>query len=79
MDFIRAPLSQIPLILNKQKELLTFSIISNVFILSLVLFGGFYFNDIIKVLLLVSISQIIYLSLLLIWIFRIASKHDKTL
>lgn len=77
LDFIRAPLSQIPLIINKQKEMLTFTLVSNVLILVAFIFGSMYFEDLKWILILVSIVQVVYMSSLLGWIFRISARHDK--
>lgn len=79
LDFIRAPLSQIPLILHKQKEVLYFSVISNLFILIFFIIAGIYFKDLIIILTVISIAQVIYLSILILWFFKVASKHDQSI
>ena len=79
LDFIRAPLSQIPLILHKQKEVLYFSVVSNLLLLLCFLIAGFYFKDLIIILTVISIAQVIYLSILILWFFKVASKYDLSL
>lgn len=75
-DFIRAPLSQIPLILGKQKNMLFFSSISNLIILLIVFFGSTYLKDLEKILFILSCAQSVYLIGLIAWIFKIAQQAD---
>ncbi len=77
LDFIRAPLSQVPLIINRQKEMLTFTIVSNVLILIVFIGGGMLFKDLSMILILVSAVQVVYMTSLLYWIFKVAASHDN--
>ncbi len=76
LDFVRAPLSQVPLIIDKQKEMLSFTIVSNLLILTLFVLGGMYLHDLKLILLLVSAVQVVYMLILLSWIFKKAKIHD---
>jgi len=70
MDFIRAPISQLALLIGKQKQLLYFSFLGNI-ILLIALLTGYYFNyDFMGMLIFVSISQTIYLAFLVTWLLQ---------
>ncbi|MEY3437644.1 MAG: hypothetical protein RL265_229 [Bacteroidota bacterium] len=79
LDFIRAPLSQIPIILNKQKEMLYLSIVNNILTLILLVVVGIYFKDLTILLFVITITQVVYITIVLLWIFRIALKNDLSL
>jgi O-antigen/teichoic acid export membrane protein len=64
-DLVKAPIMQIASILNKQKEVLYFSIFSSAIFLVVFLFGGMYFKDEKVTLIMITISQSI-LSLVLL-------------
>jgi lipopolysaccharide exporter len=76
LDFVRAPLSQVPLIFHKQSQLLVFTTVSNVVIVAILILGSIYLTDLKHILLLISISQVLYVLTLLFWILRITKKHD---
>ena len=71
-DFIRSPVSQVPLIIGKQKRLFSFSLIGNFILIVSMIYGGFVTHDIIKGLSLFSILQSLYTIILLRWFYKIA-------
>ncbi len=76
LDFVRAPLSQVPLIFHKQSQLLIFTTISNAVIVVILILGSLYLAELKQILLLISLSQVVYVLILLFWILRITKKHD---
>lgn len=73
LDFIRAPLSQIPIIIGRQNSLLYFSIISNIIVFSVMLYIGI-FNQNLKIgLVFLSIYQSFYNLGIIIWFVRLAN------
>lgn len=74
LDFIRSPISQIPIVINKQKKLLLFSIISNTLLIISMLYGGLVAKDIKYGFGLLSISQSIYIISIIIWIYKISKR-----
>jgi O-antigen/teichoic acid export membrane protein len=70
MDFIRSPISQLALLIGKQKQLLYFSLCGNL-ILVIALLAGQYFNfDFQRTLVFVSVSQTIFCAILVRWIIQ---------
>jgi lipopolysaccharide exporter len=70
MDFIRSPISQLALLIGKQKQLLYFSLSGNL-VLIIALFTGHYFNyDFLGMLTFVSVSQTIFTIFLVRWIIQ---------
>ena len=74
--FIVSPVSNIPIILNKQKKMFYISMIGNAIIVISIIFGGFMQNIIAGFYLLVS-TQIVYFFFFILWIIRISDikKH----
>jgi O-antigen/teichoic acid export membrane protein len=79
LDFIRAPLSQIPLILKQQNKMLILTLLSNVIILFIAILVGFYFQNMKTMLLVLTFCQVVYLMLLILWFYKSTVKYDKTL
>ena len=71
-DFIRSPVSQVPLIIGRQKRLFSISLIGNIILAISMLYGGIVVHDIVKGLLLFSILQSLYTIILLRWFYKIA-------
>ncbi len=76
LDFIRAPLSQVPIIVGKQNRLLLISIISNVIVFASMFYAGFVLKDMIIGLYLLSFFQSIFIIGIIIWIYSISTKND---
>ncbi|WP_043023779.1 oligosaccharide flippase family protein [Fluviicola taffensis] len=79
IDFIRAPLSQIPLIFNRHHVLLGFSIVSNSCIFLLFILGSSLQYNLGTILLTLSTLQVLLIFVLIIWIIRISKFYDTTL
>lgn len=74
MNFLLSPMGQIPIILNKQKEVFLYSIIGNILILLSISIGGFFFNSALVSFGLVSFTQVIYYGYMLLWFSKITKK-----
>lgn len=79
LDFVRAPLSQIPLIFDRQRRLLAFSMVSNLFLLAFVVIIGVYSSQISYLLMGISALQVIYQLLLIMWIFSLVRNYERQL
>ncbi|MDF3028641.1 MAG: polysaccharide biosynthesis protein [Fluviicola sp.] len=79
IDFIRAALSQIPLIFNRHHVLLIFSITSNFFVLLVFIIGSYLELNLGSILLLTSIIQVLLIFALINWIIRISKSYDAQL
>ncbi len=75
-DFIRSTISQIPLILNKQKELFRYSIAGNFILVLIILLLGFYNQTIEVNFFAITITMSIYSLFLIKWIYKL-TKHTK--
>ena len=71
-DFIRSPVSQVPLIIGRQKRLFSISLIGNFILVISMLYGGIVVNDITNGLMLFSVLQSLYTIFLLRWFYKIA-------
>lgn len=78
IDFIRAPLSQVPLIFNRHSVLLTFSIVSNALIFALFGIASYLKVNIETTLLMVAGLQVLLIFALINWIVRISKSYDST-
>lgn len=76
-NFIVSPVSQLPLILNRQKQVFLISLIGNGLILLSIIMGAFVFKDIKWGFVMVSITQVIYLSGIIYYFIRISEKADS--
>jgi hypothetical protein len=72
MNFIVSPVSQLPVIVGKQKQVLFFSIVGNSMILISILIGGLIFKDIITGFVILSSGQVVYLTVVMAWIYKIS-------
>ena len=75
--FIASPLSQIPIILKKQKQFFLVSIFGFFLGIITLFCSGFYMKDVYISLTIFSIAQSCYLLFVLLWILKIARNHDK--
>lgn len=78
-DFIRASLSQVPLIFNKHHGLLIFSIISNSSILAVFIAGSYLDLSLGSILMMVSGLQVLLIFALISWIVRITKFYELKL
>lgn len=74
MKFISQPISQIPMIVNKQKLMFIFSLIGILLIFASLAYGGLIVDNLETGFYLISFSQTIYLSIFIFWLLRIAGK-----
>ena len=72
MKFISQPISQIPMIVDKQKAMFLFSLIGIFLIFGSLSYGGLVEDNLKISFYLVSITQTIYLSALIFWLLRIS-------
>ncbi|TSJ45673.1 oligosaccharide flippase family protein [Fluviicola chungangensis] len=79
MDFVRASLSQIPLIFNKHHVLLIFSITSNLLILLVFIIGHFMELRLGMILMITSALQVLLIFALINWTVRISKAYDAKL
>ncbi len=77
-NFIISPVSQIPIIVKKQKNIFYLSLIGNSLIIASILYGCLIAEDIKYGFFLLSFLQIIYLSFVIFWIIKISKfKQNK--
>ncbi|MFZ4401725.1 MAG: lipopolysaccharide biosynthesis protein [Bacteroidales bacterium] len=72
LDFIRIPISQVPIIVGKQKKQLLLSLITNLIVILAMVLAGLVLHEIRVGLILISIFQSLYTLGIVIWIYRIA-------
>jgi len=73
LNFIVSPVSQVPLIVNKQREAFLLSLIGNGLIVLSIIIGGLL-QDVKLGLAILSITQVIYYIWIIIWTVKIAKK-----
>lgn len=73
LDFIRAPLSQIPIIIGKQNRLLYISIFSNLIVFFSMLYSGVILHELKTGFCILSAFQSLYIIGVIIWIYKISS------
>jgi len=72
MKFISQPISQIPLIVDKQKEMFLFSLVGMLLIFASLAYGGLIADNLELGFYLISITQTIYQSILIYWLLNIS-------
>lgn len=72
MNFVVSPVSQLPIIVNKQKEIFYISIIGNLLILFSILYGGYVVRDVKMGFYLLSFLQVVYLGGVILWMNKIS-------
>lgn len=75
MNFISSPVSHLPVILNKQRQFFLLSLVGHILILASILAGAFIFADIKTGLMLVTFTQVIFTSVVLIYFYTISRKY----
>jgi O-antigen/teichoic acid export membrane protein len=73
LNFIVSPVSQIPMVVNKQRQFFAISLISNAMILLILTLTGLFIHNIRIGLLMVSAFMSIYMIFILKWILKISS------
>lgn len=79
-NFIASSISQVPILLNKQKQFFLLSIFGTMLLIFSMLLGEFfpYFsNNFNRILLVVSVGQAIFLSFVIFWILYMAKKYSN--
>jgi O-antigen/teichoic acid export membrane protein len=76
IDFVRAPLSQVPIILHRQRTLLISSIVNNVLLFGLLFWGAMQHYNLKTLLLIISGLQVLYILALIVWIINTAKQAD---
>lgn len=79
IDFVRVPLSQIPIILKKQHALLVSSILNNVLLFGILYYGSTQQYSLKTLLLIISSFQVLYIFALIVWVVRISKNHDSNI
>jgi lipopolysaccharide exporter len=75
VDFLRAPISQVPMILGRQRLLLAFSIAGLIIMFAAILIAGnYYSNDLLTAFKIITAGQIVY-SILVIFISVLTAKN----
>lgn len=72
LDFVRAPISQIPIIIGYQNKLLFISMVNNLIIICTMLYAGIFIKDIKTGLFILSVFQSTYILLIIAWFYRIS-------
>ena len=72
-----SPLSQIPIIVNKQKEVLYLGLFGNLLLVLSVLYGAVVAHSIQAGLYMLSATQLAYLSGALVWLYKISGKRSE--
>ena len=72
MNFVVSPVSQLPIIVDKQKEIFYISIIGNLLILFSILYGGYVVRDVKMGFYLLSFLQVVYLGSVILWMNKIS-------
>jgi O-antigen/teichoic acid export membrane protein len=79
VNFLTSPVSQVPLILNKQRGFFFMGLASTLLMIGSMTIGYWWPQrnwNLIEILTLVSITQSILLIIVIIWMLRLAKKHD---
>jgi len=74
LGFVATTISQVPNIVNKQKENFIISLAGHILLLGSILYGSLVANDIKQGLLLITITQVLFLLYVIRWIIRISHK-----
>ncbi len=73
LDFIKTPLSQIPVLLGKQKQWFALSIVGNILMIAAMVYGGIYLGTVMGTIVCFSVVESAYLLFVLLWIVRISA------
>jgi O-antigen/teichoic acid export membrane protein len=72
MNFVVSPVSQLPIIVDKQKEIFYISLIGNLLILFSIFYGGYVVKDVKMGFYLLSFLQVMYLGGVILWMNKIS-------
>jgi len=75
--FISSPISQIPVILGKQKQSFRLSIVGSSLLIGTLLFGGIILKNIFFTLIILSFAQSIFLIFIILWTYNISKRGLK--
>ncbi len=75
--FINSPLSQIPLIINKQKEVFILSLVGFIVSVSVLTLCGIYLDNSLISFTIFSLTQSAYLLVVILWILNVSRKFDQ--
>lgn len=73
LDFVKTPLSQIPVLLGKQRQWFLFSIVGNVLMIAAMVYGGWYVGTVLAAVISFSVVQFCFLAVSIRWIYRISA------
>ncbi len=76
-DFIRIPVSNIPMILEKQKSMFVFTFLGNIILLAAMIYAGTVAHNIRSGLYTLSLCLSAYYILIILWIYNISRKHEQ--
>ena len=76
LDFVRAPISQIPMIVGKIKKMLTFTFTGSIILVTTMLVGGIFLKDIKQTFMILSAAMSLYTLAIIIWLYR-SGKNSK--
>lgn len=79
LDFVRAPVSQVPMIIGKIRKMLSITFIGNVILVLTMVAGGIYFKDIRTTFIILSASMSIYTIALIAWLYRLGKNPSTSL
>lgn len=74
LDFVRAPISQVPMIAGKIRKMLSFTFTGNLILVLVMIAGGLLLKDIRITFMILSGSMCLYTVLLLLWLYRIGRR-----
>jgi O-antigen/teichoic acid export membrane protein len=79
LDFVRAPISQIPMIVGKIKKMLSITFIGNIILVATMLVGGIYFKDVKITFFILSACMCLYTAGLIFWLYRSGKKTSTSI
>ncbi len=77
VNFISSPVSHLPVILNKQRQFFMLSLMGNSLVVLSLLAGSLIFKDVKTGLMLVAGTQVIFLTVVILYFLKIASRHGE--
>jgi len=77
LKFIISPVSQVPMIVSRQKQMFLYSTIANIFIIFSIFYGGYFVNDIKYGFYLLTVTQSIYCIFMIFWLIKISGIRNK--
>jgi len=77
LNFIASPLSNLPIILSKQRAFFVYSLIGNSIVIASLAIAGWLFNEIKSGLIVLSAVQCLFQLSMIVFFFRIAKEADQ--